>query len=77
MEGVDADPPCHPQACAIQGNIDRFDMSDQKLLQRGQMSEPDHPAVQMLQCSLYTEGRGCKNPKLPEIFFTQVEAEAD
>lgn len=52
-------------------------MLDQKLLQRGQMSEPDHPAVQMLQCSLYTEGRGCKDPKLPKTFFTQVEAEAD
>ncbi|KAK2818380.1 hypothetical protein FQN49_007956 [Arthroderma sp. PD_2] len=65
MEGVAADPPCHPQACAIQGNtgpVNEAKCRDQ--------------IIQLYKCcnALYTQkGEDAKTPSCPKPALLKVK----
>ncbi|KDB27707.1 hypothetical protein H109_00527 [Trichophyton interdigitale MR816] len=60
MEGVDADPPCHPQACAIQACLTKNSYNEAKC--RNQI-------IQLYKCcnAFYTQkGEDAKTPSCPK-----------
>ncbi|EGD91695.2 uncharacterized protein TERG_07914 [Trichophyton rubrum CBS 118892] len=67
MEGVDADPPCHPQACAIQACLTKNSYNEAKC--RNQI-------IQLYKCcnALYTQkGEDAKTPSCPKSSLLKLK----